>query len=63
MQIHAGSCLCGAVKYEVRGEFDNLYYCYCSRCRKTSESAFTSNAVMKNSMQARSGPGPCGTPI
>lgn len=46
MQFHAGSCLCGAVKYEIRGKLDNLYYCHCSRCRKTSGSAFTSNAVI-----------------
>jgi hypothetical protein len=43
--MHAGSCLCGAVKYEVRGEFQTAVYCHCSRCRKASGSAFASNAV------------------
>ncbi|HCU84037.1 MAG TPA: aldehyde-activating protein [Methylophilus sp.] len=40
---HTGSCLCGAVRYEVRGELGALVYCHCQRCRKASGSAF--NAV------------------
>jgi hypothetical protein len=43
--MQAGSCLCGAVKYEVRGEFQSAVYCHCARCRKASGSAFASNAV------------------
>ena len=43
--MHSGSCLCGAVKYEVRGEFQSAVYCHCGRCRKASGSAFASNAV------------------
>ena len=45
--MHTGSCLCGAVKFEVRGEIGPAaYYCHCSRCRKSSGSAFASNAVV-----------------
>lgn len=44
--MHAGSCLCGAVKYEIRGEFGPAYFCHCSRCRKASGSAFAANAVV-----------------
>lgn len=44
--MHTGSCLCGAVKYEVRGEFQSAVYCHCSRCRKAGGSAFASNAVL-----------------
>ena len=29
-----GECLCGAVTYEVRGEFNRTRSCHCSRCRK-----------------------------
>ena len=44
--MHTGSCLCGNVKYEIRGEFQAAVYCHCSRCRKASGSAFASNAVV-----------------
>ena len=44
--MHTGSCLCGAVKYEIRGEFGPAFYCHCSRCRKASGSAFASNVVI-----------------
>ena len=44
--MHTGSCLCGAVKYEVRGDLGPAVYCHCSRCRKASGSAFGSNAVV-----------------
>lgn len=43
---HAGSCFCGAVRYEVRGPIGPAYYCHCSRCRKISGSAFSANAVV-----------------
>lgn len=46
--MHSGSCFCGAVKYEVRGELGPAYYCHCSRCRKISGSAFSSNAVVNS---------------
>ena len=45
--MHSGSCLCGAVKYEIRGELGVAFYCHCSRCRKASGSAFASNAVVQ----------------
>src|SRR5262245_31694701 len=44
--MHTGSCLCGAVKYEIRGEVQTAVYCHCSRCRKASGSAFASYAVV-----------------
>jgi len=40
---HTGSCLCGAVKFEVIGEAKNFLYCHCSRCRKSTGSAHASN--------------------
>ena len=42
----SGSCLCGAVRYEVRGELGESIFCHCSRCRKASGSAFASNAAV-----------------
>jgi len=44
--MHTGSCLCGAVKYEVRGDLQQTLYCHCQRCRKASGSAFATNAVV-----------------
>ena len=35
-----GGCLCGAVRYEARGEPLYAGYCYCSDCRKASGSGF-----------------------
>lgn len=31
-----GSCLCGAVKFEISGTPSSLSYCHCSRCRKAA---------------------------
>lgn len=42
--MHRGSCLCGTVKYEVRGDFGQAIYCHCSRCRKANGTAFATNA-------------------
>lgn len=44
--MYKGSCLCGAIKYEVRGDFGAAYYCHCSRCRKATGSAFASSAAV-----------------
>ena len=44
--MYAGSCLCGVVKYEVRGAIGGSVCCHCSRCRKASGSAFAINAVV-----------------
>jgi hypothetical protein len=41
-----GSCLCGAVQYEVSGELQRFYHCHCSRCRKSSGTGHASNLMM-----------------
>jgi hypothetical protein len=35
----AGSCLCGGVRYELRGPFLRAGHCHCGRCRKHSGAA------------------------
>ena len=30
-----GGCLCGGVRYEVRGPLRDVVLCHCSRCRRT----------------------------
>ena len=37
-----GSCLCGAVNYEIRGVPGTLSHCHCSQCRKAHGAAFGS---------------------
>jgi hypothetical protein len=41
-----GSCLCGSVKFEVKGPLAAFRYCYCSRCRKASGAAHAANIVV-----------------
>jgi hypothetical protein len=33
-EIHSGSCLCGAVRYEVSGRLRPVIGCHCTQCRK-----------------------------
>jgi hypothetical protein len=40
---HSGSCLCGAVRFEIEGEFDSFYLCHCQHCRKDTGSAHGAN--------------------
>jgi hypothetical protein len=41
--VMPGSCLCGAVKFEVKPPFSAFRYCHCSRCRKATGSAHAAN--------------------
>ena len=40
---HSGSCLCGAVRFEVEGDFERFYLCHCEYCRKDTGSAHAAN--------------------
>ncbi|RYZ05606.1 MAG: GFA family protein [Myxococcales bacterium] len=40
---HHGSCLCGAVRFEVEGSFERFFLCHCSFCRKDTGSAHAAN--------------------
>lgn len=42
-----GSCLCGAVKFEVSGEAKRFYHCHCSRCRKATGTGHASNLFLQ----------------
>jgi hypothetical protein len=39
----AGSCLCGTVRFEIRGAFERFFLCHCARCRKDTGSAHAAN--------------------
>ena len=40
---HHGGCLCGAVRYEVTGDFDAFFLCHCKYCQKDTGSAHAAN--------------------
>jgi hypothetical protein len=42
-----GSCLCGAVKFEVDGEPKRFVHCHCSRCRKATGTGHASNLFLQ----------------
>ncbi|MCV2219352.1 GFA family protein [Thauera sp. Sel9] len=44
--MYEGSCLCGSVKYVIRGDLRAAAFCHCSRCRKASGSVFAANATV-----------------
>ncbi len=54
---HGGGCLCGGVRYSVRGPLRPVIACHCSQCRKTSghfaamTSAPSGNIDLTNSEQ------------
>jgi len=43
MNHHSGSCLCGAVSYELLGDFQSFFLCHCTRCQKGTGSAHAAN--------------------
>ena len=46
-EVLHGSCLCGAVRYRVRGPFMRFVHCHCSRCRKASGTGHSSNLIVE----------------
>jgi len=34
VEIHTGSCLCGGVTFETRGDLREVVYCHCGQCRR-----------------------------
>jgi hypothetical protein len=41
-----GSCLCGAVRYEIDTPVLDFVYCHCSRCRKVTGTGHAANIVV-----------------
>lgn len=51
-----GECLCGAVKFEIKGDVPNLYQCHCSLCRRaTGSSANAATFVEQENFRWMSG--------
>ncbi len=51
--MHKGSCLCGAVTFEVTGDLPGLDACHCAMCRKHSGHYFASTDVPKAALTIR----------
>jgi hypothetical protein len=42
-----GSCLCGAVTFEVQPPFPRMVHCHCSRCRKATGTGHATNLYVQ----------------
>lgn len=42
-----GTCLCGAVRYQLTGPILTFQYCHCSRCRKFTGSGHAANLFVR----------------
>ncbi|WP_437733686.1 GFA family protein [Sorangium sp. So ce1335] len=51
--MHKGSCLCGAVSFEVTGALPPPDACHCSQCRKHSGHFFASTDVPRAALTIR----------
>lgn len=53
---HQGSCLCGRVRYLVRGPLGPMDHCHCVHCRKSHGAAFATYVeVPKEALEILSG--------
>jgi hypothetical protein len=44
--MYQGSCLCGQIQVEINGPISAIIHCHCSRCRKTSGTAYATNGFV-----------------
>ena len=51
--MHKGSCLCGAVSFEVAAELHEPDACHCSQCRKQSGHYWVSTDVPRSALNVR----------
>lgn len=38
--MYKGSCLCGTIRFEIKGAIYDIVCCHCTECRKAQGSAF-----------------------
>jgi hypothetical protein len=50
----SGSCLCGAIRYEIDGKIGPVGHCHCVTCRKAQGGAFVTNAVFLSHLRLTS---------
>ena len=46
-----GGCLCGGVRYRLRGPLRPIVYCHCGQCRRTSGHFVAATAVAKDALE------------
>ncbi len=51
IQTHEGSCLCGGVRFEITGPLDELTFCHCSQCRKSTGHFFATTGCKDTDME------------
>ena len=44
--MYQGSCLCGAISFEITGPIKSIVCCHCSQCRKAQGTAFATNGIV-----------------
>ncbi|HLI11307.1 MAG TPA: GFA family protein [Alphaproteobacteria bacterium] len=44
----SGGCLCGAVRYEIRGPLRDVVACHCSQCRRTTGHFMAATAAKRS---------------
>ena len=47
--VYQGKCSCGEVKINIRGGISAIIHCHCSRCRKSSGTAYATNGFINAS--------------
>lgn len=55
MQDRKGGCLCGAVRYVLKGEPRAVAICHCTHCQKQSGSVLSFNVVIREADYEQSG--------
>ncbi|MCV2368417.1 GFA family protein [Roseateles oligotrophus] len=48
MNSYLATCLCGAVALEIQGGIEAIIHCHCSKCRKSSGTAFATNGYIRS---------------
>jgi hypothetical protein len=49
--MQKGSCLCGAVEFEVEGDLSSVEACHCSQCRKWTGHILASTEVARSALK------------
>ena len=55
MQDRKGGCLCGAMRYVLKGEPRAIAICHCTHCQRQSGSSFSFNLVIREADYEQSG--------
>ncbi len=46
-RAYRGGCLCGRVRFEIKGAIEDIVCCHCSQCRKAQGSAYATNGNVR----------------